>query len=73
MQTIAHDCNGYLFKLSRHSSVLSLVSEVCFGFGFPQNSEDSPFASLSLLAKAEKEETQLPMKWFALPNNTRSS
>ena len=39
----------------------------------PKNSDGNWFASLSLLTKAEKEETQFPMKMLALPISTRSS
>lgn len=39
----------------------------------PKKDEGFPWTSLSLLTKAEKDETQLPMKWSAWPRTYRST
>ena len=54
------------------SSVL-FVSMLLMRSSSPKNSDGNWFASLSLLTKAEKEETQFPMKMLALPISTRSN
>lgn len=57
-------------KVTNHSSICFWSSR---RYGKPQNSDVFPAASLSRFTKAEKEETQFPMKCAALPRMARST
>ena len=61
------------FKYNQNSSWTATFLFFAFSRGNAQKDDEKPRLSLSLFAKAENEDMQLPIKWLACPNIASST